>query len=181
MTARTQPWIVVLRAVNVGGSGRMAMADLRAAVHAAGYPDAVTHIQSGNLVLSTADGAAAVEATIEAAITDRFGFATSAMARTVAQMRRLADASPYPDEPDPSRIGVGFCKIRPTAASVRALAARDFGRDRVAVHGTECFLWYPDGMGRSKMTGAVLERILEVPLTVRNLRVTRALAALGGG
>jgi len=175
---REQQWVVVLRAVNVGGTGRMTMADLRSVVHGAGFPDATTHIQSGNLLLGAAGPGPAIEAAIESAIAAELGFSTQAMARTAAQMRTLADASPHPDDADPSRIGIGFCKTRPAAAAVRALAARDFGHDRAEVRGAECVLWYPDGMGRSKMTGAALERVLGVPLTVRNLKVTRALAEL---
>lgn len=178
MAKRTHRWVVLLRAVNVGGSGRMTMADLRAAIGGNGFPDATTYLQSGNVVLTAPGPADAIAAAVEAAIATELGFATHAMVRTAAQMRAIAATSPFPDEGDPSRIGFGFCKTRPTAGAVAALAARDFGRDRAIALGTECALWYPDGMGRSKMTGTALERVLGVPITVRNARVTAALADL---
>jgi uncharacterized protein (DUF1697 family) len=156
----------------------MTMADLRATAHAAGFPDASTYAQTGNLVLDAPGPAAAIAAAVEAAIASDLGFTTHAMVRSAAQMQAIAAVSPFPDEPDAGRIGIGFCKTKPTPAAIRALLERDFGRDRVEVRGTECGLWYPDGMGRSKMTGAVLERILGVPITVRNWRVTQALADL---
>ena len=71
---------------------------------------------------------------------------------------------------------VGFCKAKPTAAAVRALADRDFGRDRATVAGADVYLCYPDGQGRSKMSGAALEKLLGVAITVRNWNVTTALA-----
>ena len=178
MAKRAQRWVVLLRAVNVGGSGRMTMLALRTAIQGHGFPDAATYLQSGNVVLTAPGPAASIAVGVEAAIAAELGFTTHAMVRTAAQMRALADASPFPGEDDPSRIGFGFCKTRPAADAVAELAARDFGRDRAVALGTECALWYPDGMGRSKMTGSVLERVLGVPITVRNARVTAALAEL---
>jgi uncharacterized protein (DUF1697 family) len=61
-------------------------------------------------------------------------------------------------------------------AAVAALAARDFGRDRATVVGSDVYLCYPGGQGRSKMSGAVLEKLLGVPITVRNWNITTALA-----
>jgi len=178
MASRARRWAVMLRAVNVGGSGRMTMADLKVAVHGAGYPDATTYLQSGNLVLTSPGAASAIAEAVEAAVREHLGFTTHAMVRSARQMHAVASASPFPEEGDPARIGIGFCKAAPTRPAIDALAARDFGRDRAVVRGSECALWYPDGMGRSKMTGAVLERVLEVPVTVRNWKVTQALAAL---
>lgn len=177
MSPRVQPWVVLLRAVNVGGSGRMTMADLRAAVHDAGFPDAITYLQSGNLVLTSPGPAATIAGAVERAIASALGFSTHAMVRAAPQMQAIASPPPTID-PDPVGLAVAFCKSRPTAAARDALAARDFGRDHATPHGTECYLRYPDGMGRSKMTGAVLERVLGVPVTVRNWKVTRALAEL---
>lgn len=178
MSRRAQRWVVLLRGVNVGGSGRMTMADLRAAVQAAGFPDATTYLQSGNLVLTSHDPAQTIADSIETAVREHLGISTRAVVRSATQVRAIVRTSPFPEESDPARIGIGFCASPPAPETVRALAARDFGRDRAVVHGSACALWYPDGMSRSKLTGSVLERVLEVPVTIRNWRVTQALADL---
>jgi len=75
-----------------------------------------------------------------------------------------------------SSLHVGYAKKKPARAAMAALAERDFGRDRAIVEGADVYLCYPDGQGRSTMSGAALEKILGVPITVRNWNVTTALA-----
>lgn len=170
-------FVVLLRGVNVGRSGRMTMASLREALAQAGYDDAETYLQSGNVVVSASGPAVQVSQAVEAAIAQHLGFTTDAIVRTQEQMRAIAQRAPLADD-DPSRLAVGFCKARPQAAAVRGLHGRDFGSDVAQVRGSEVFLWYPNGMGRSKLTGTVLERALGVSITVRNWKVVQELARL---
>ena len=169
--------VVLLRGVNVGRHRRVAMADVRAALEHAGYPDVETHVQSGNLLVDTRVGAARLARDVEAALRDDLGLDVDAMVRSAAQLRKVLASNPFlaAGEP-PSSLHVGFAKARPTRAAITALAERDFGRDRATVVGTDVHLCYPDGQGRSKMSGSVLEKVLGVPITVRNWIVTTALA-----
>ena len=169
--------VVLLRGVNVGRHRRVTMADLRAAMAAAGYPDVETHVQSGNLLVSTSVRTARLAADVEAALRAELGLEVDAIVRTGAQLRKVLTANPFLAEGGPTNaLHVGFAKVKPTPAAVRALAERDFGRDRATVVGAEVYLCYPDGQGRSKMSGVTLEKILGVPITVRNWNVTTALA-----
>ena len=61
-------YVALLRAVNVGGTSKLPMADLRAIATALGYDDVATYIQSGNLVLTSRDSAASVARDLAAAI-----------------------------------------------------------------------------------------------------------------
>src|SRR5262245_1195729 len=153
------------------------MAEIRASLADVGYPDVETYVQSGNLLVQTRAGVARLTADIEAALHADLGLDVDAIVRTGAQLRAVVSKNPYLAEPVPtSALHVGFCKSKPTATATRALADRDFGRDRATVAGTEAYLCYPEGQGRSKMSGAALEKVLGVPITVRNWNVTTALA-----
>ena len=171
--------VVLLRGINVGRHRRVTMADLRAALAAAGYPDVETYVQSGNLLVNTRVGAARLTADVEAALRAELGLEVDAIVRTGPQLRTVLAANPFLAERVPTNtLHVGYCKAKPTAAAVRALAARDFGRDRATVAGSDVYMCYPDGQGRSKMSGAALEKLLGVAITVRNWNVTTALAEM---
>jgi uncharacterized protein (DUF1697 family) len=81
-------FVVLLRAINVGSHGRIAMADMRARVERLGYEDVSTYIQTGNVLLSTKDSAAAVTAALEKE------FATRAFVLTPARLRKAAKDNP---------------------------------------------------------------------------------------
>jgi uncharacterized protein (DUF1697 family) len=152
------------------------MAVLRASLGRAGYPDVETYVQSGNLLVETRVGAARLAADVEAALQVDLGLDVDAVVRTGSQLRKVLAANPFLGEGLPtSALHVGFCKTKPARAAVAALEARDFGRDRATVVGADVYLCYPDGQGRSKMSGAMLEKILGAPITVRNWNVTTAL------
>ena len=59
-------FIALLRAVNVGGTGKLAMSDLKAICEQAGCKKVKTYIASGNLVFSSGKTEAQVKALIEA-------------------------------------------------------------------------------------------------------------------
>jgi uncharacterized protein (DUF1697 family) len=169
--------VVLLRGINVGRHRRVMMADLRAALAVAGYPDVETYVQSGNLLVKTRVGAARLTTDVEAALRADLGLDVDAIVRTGPQLRKVLAANPFLAEQVPTNtLHVGFCKSKPTATAVRALAPRVFGRDRARVVGADVYVCYPDGQGRSKMSGATLEKLLGVPITVRNWNVTTALA-----
>jgi uncharacterized protein (DUF1697 family) len=170
-------YVALLRGVNVGGKGRMAMADLRACVERIGHEDVATHIQTGNVLFRTPVRSAEKVATaMEDAVEADLGFRTAVMVRTAAQLTAALDENPFPDV-DPAALHIAFLRERPSAARAGALVAPD-GPDEVAVIGREVHLHHPGGMGRSKLSGAWLEKRLAVPLTVRNRKVVTALRDL---
>jgi uncharacterized protein (DUF1697 family) len=170
-------YAALLRGVNVGGSGRMAMADLRACVEGAGFADVATHIQTGNVLLRTPMRSDERVATaLEEAVEAGLGFRTAVMVRTATQLTAALDADPFPGV-DPAALHVAFLRAAPDAAAATGLVP-PAGPDELRVAGREVHLHYPDGMGRSKLTGAWMEKRLGVPLTVRNRRVVAAIRDL---
>lgn len=170
-------FVALLRGVNVGGSGRMAMADLRTCVEGAGFDDVATHIQSGNVLVRTPmRSAEKVARALEEAVAADLGFRTAVMVRSAAELTAALDERPFPDAADDA-LHIAFLRETPSAATAKALTAPD-GPDELAVIGREVHLHYPNGMGRSKLTGSRIEKALGVPATARRRSVVEALRDL---
>jgi uncharacterized protein (DUF1697 family) len=171
----------LLRAVNVGGTGMVPMAELRAAVVALGFKDVRSLLQSGNLVFDAGKKSpAAVETALQAGFEKAFGFQTEIYARTGAELGEIIAGCPFPKEAksDPAKLHVLFMRKAPAAAAFEALRAAIKGSERVTGGGRHAYLFYPDGAGASKLTSAVIARHLGTPGTARNWNTVGKLAAL---
>lgn len=172
-----QGWVALLRAVNVGGRNAVPMAGLRGVLEEAGCSSVATYIQSGNVVFrhtSKARGALAAE--LEALVQKTFGVPSAVVLRTFAEIRKLAAAEPFGG--DTEHTYVAFLTAKPERKAVTALETLDIAPEGVEVVGSDVFLHYPNGLGRAKLTGALLERRLGVPGTVRNWRTVTRLAEM---
>ena len=69
-------------------------------------------------------------------------------------------------------------KAAPTAAAIKALSEGYNGPETIHVAGRDAYLIYPEGIGRSKLTNALIERKLGVAGTARNWNTVLKLAAL---
>jgi uncharacterized protein (DUF1697 family) len=172
--------VALLRAVNVGGRSSLAMADLRAVAEGLGYGEVKTFLQSGNLVFDAKGRPAALERALEAALKQERGIATDFLVRSARELDDIIAANPFPAEAksDPGHLLVMFLKDRVTAQAVAALQEIVKGREVIRPGGRELYITYPDGIGRSKLTGAVIEKKLGTRGTGRNWNTVTKLAAL---
>jgi uncharacterized protein (DUF1697 family) len=171
--------VALLRAVNVGGTGKLPMAELAKLLAKLGYTEVKTILQSGNAVFTCAANAdAKLEAALEAAIATAFGLQTAIVARSAAEWDAVIAANPCGDAAasDPSHLVVMPCKSAPSAANVTALQAAIAGRETVHAVGKQLYITYPDGIGDSKLTSAVIERKLGVAGTARNWNTVQKIA-----
>ena len=177
---RVAVFVALLRGINVGKHRRVAMADLRAALAEADHADVTTHLQSGNVILATRERRPdALERSIEEALRTGLDLDIDVIVRRASDLTKVAKNNPFLGRgTDPATLHVGFLKKKPAAAAARALTGTDFGDDELVLRGTELYLRYPSGYGRSKMTGAIFERVLHTPVTVRNWKVVTKLAEL---
>lgn len=171
--------VALLRAVNVGGRV-LAMADLRAMLATLGFADAQTLLQSGNVVFSAAGGGAALERLLEQETEKRLKLATHYLVRTGAEWARLIADNPFPREAkaDPAHLVVMPLKTAPTKAGLAALEGAIPARERVEARGRDLYIVYPDGIGRSKLTIALIEKKLATRGTGRNWNTVLKLQAL---
>lgn len=176
--------IALLRAVNLPGHNRVGMADLRSLLAGLGFTNPRSLLQSGNLVFEVAGRAGpATEARLEAAARERLGLATEFLVRTAAEWDALIAANPFPAEArsDPGHLLVMCLKQPPARAAVAALVQAIRGREQVQVRGREAYLVYPDGVGRSRLTAALIERHLGTSGTARNWNTVQKLQTMVGG
>lgn len=174
--------IALLRAVNLGPHGRVAMADLRAMFAGLGFAGAETLIASGNVVFEGGvKSDAAIEALLEREAEARLGLSTDFFVRKAAELRAAIENNPFPAEAkaDPGHLVAMFMKKAPDRDAVTGLQAAIQGRERVqAIGGREAYVVYPDGIGRSKLGVTMIEKHLGSRGTGRNWNTVLKLAAM---
>jgi uncharacterized protein (DUF1697 family) len=174
-------FVGLLRAVNLAGKNMVSMSDLRDLMSKLGMEDARTLLQSGNVIFrSDMRSPAKVERVLEDGVEKRFGLKTEFFVRTVEEMNEIVAANPFPREAkqDPGHLVVGFLKAAPDSAAVTALQKAIVGREVVRAVGRHSYVVYPDGIGRSKLTSALVEKKLGTRGTGRNWNTVLKLQAL---
>jgi uncharacterized protein (DUF1697 family) len=141
-------YIALLRAVNVGGTGKLPMTELRAMCEAIGFANVRTYIASGNVVFTTAESEAAVKAAIEKALEAYAGKPIGVMVRTGAEMAAVVTANPFPAAAGNRTVAI-FLDEPPRPHALAGVTGRE---DEEIVAGTrEIYVHYPSGQGRSKL------------------------------
>jgi uncharacterized protein (DUF1697 family) len=167
--------VALLRAINVGGH-TVKMDRLRALFTELGFGDVATLIASGNVMFDdAARDDAALEARIQAHLAGSLGYDVATFIRRGPE---LAAAAAHDTIRDDGTLYIGFLRSAPSAESAGAIAALSTDSDELTVHGRELYWRARDGIGRSKITGARLEKLLGGPLTLRNVNTVEKLAAL---
>jgi uncharacterized protein (DUF1697 family) len=174
-------YIALLRAVNVAGNAMVAMADLRQLLTDLGFEDARSLLQSGNLVFrGNRRAAAALERMLESEIEKHFDLGTAVFVRTAEEWEALVARNPFPAEAkrDPGHLLMLALKDAPDAKNVEALQAAITGPEIVRAAGRQAYIVYPAGVGRSRLTTALIEKKLGTRATGRNWNTVLKLAAL---
>jgi uncharacterized protein (DUF1697 family) len=174
-------YIGLLRAINLGSYNKVSMADLKALLTELGLKNPQSLLQSGNLVFeSRARPTAPVEALLEAAAVRRLGLDTPFYVRTAAEWQQAIADNPFPKEAkrDPGHTVLMCLKEAPSPAAVKALQDAIKDREVVSARGRQAYFLYPDGMGRSRLTMALIEKKLGTTGTARNWNTVLKLGAL---
>ncbi|MCB9621536.1 MAG: DUF1697 domain-containing protein [Sandaracinus sp.] len=172
---------LLLRGVNVGKGNALPMADLRALLEELGCTDVRTYLQSGNAVLSSRRGEAALEKAVGAALAKYMGRPIDLTFRTGAELNAVVDANPFVEVDDPTKLVVTFLSEAPPEALVAPLVKGDWGTERCRVIGREIFASLPDGQGRSPLAAALGKTKLPGTVTTRNWRTVLALREMLDG
>jgi uncharacterized protein (DUF1697 family) len=163
-------YIALLRAVNVGGTGKLSMEDLRALCHDAGFAGVETYIASGNVVFESKASASRVKPELEQRLLPLLGKSASVAIRTASEMRAVLEANPFP-RAAPNLTYAIFLDKRPPPDTLDHVAGR--AGEEIGLGAREIFVHYPHGMGRSK---------LRIPAakdgTARNLNTVAKLVAM---
>jgi len=174
-------FIVLLRGINVGGNKRIKMADLKVLFESIGFSSVQTLLQSGNVILeSEISDSTALAHQLEAVIQKHFGFESKIILRTADQWKDVILRHPFSAEQlsEPSKILVTFLRDSPTPESIAALMSAHTGIEQLYVSGHECYGYFPEGLGRTKLDNGLIERKLKTMGTGRNWNTVSKLLAL---
>lgn len=174
----------LLRAVNLGPHGKIAMSDLKDLATAAGLSSVKTLLASGNLVFESKKTGSALEKLLEKELAAKHSLSTSVMVRSSEELAAIVEANPYPAmaKKDPGHLVVVFMKSSPSPAALEELRGAIKGKETVELVGKNLYACYPDGIGRSKLTAALIDKKLGCAGTGRNWNtVLKLVAAVGGG
>jgi uncharacterized protein (DUF1697 family) len=163
-------YIALLRGINVGGNKIIPMSDLRALAAQIGWDHVQTYIQSGNLVFAAFGRASVLETQLEQAIERHFKVTVPVIVRAAADWARYAEGNPFPEavKSEPNHVLLALCKAPPRPGTASALEERAEGGERVVQASDALWIHFAGGIGRSKLSPAVLDRIAGSTVTARN-------------
>ena len=141
-------YIALLRAVNVGGTGKLLMSDLKDLCAAAGFRRIETYIASGNVLFSSDLSPAQVQAQLATRLTRHAGKPIGVFVRTAAELQAVHERSPFSDQ-DPKRVYVFLLEQSASAAALDGIRGR--ADDEIQLGQREIYVYYPMGMGQSKL------------------------------
>ncbi|MCO5399231.1 DUF1697 domain-containing protein [Ralstonia soli] len=141
-------YIAFLRAVNVGGTGKLPMAELRAMCESIGLTHVRTYIASGNVVFQSRLSEASVKAKLERCLEDYAGKPVGVAVRTGAELAAVLEANPFKTAA-PNRTVAIFLDAPPPADALDAATGRKV--EEMALGTREIYVHYGDGMADSKL------------------------------
>jgi uncharacterized protein (DUF1697 family) len=168
---RPMPVVIsMLRGVNVGGHNKIKMDALRDLYESLGLRDAQTYVQSGNVIFKTkARDAAPLAKQIEDAIERKFGFCPGVILRTSSELTDVIARNPFAKRQgiEASKLLVTFLAQEPGLETREEIRRISTGPEEVHVGRRELYIYFPEGMGRSKLW-PVVEKALKKSGTSRN-------------
>ena len=141
-------FIALLRAANVGGTGKLPMTELKAMCEAAGFKSVRTYIASGNVVFTSSKSESAVKKALEARLKDYAGKSVGVAVRTADEMAKVLADNPFP-KAAPNRTVAVF--LDEASAKDALKAARGQQNEEFKLGRREIYIHYGDGMAHSKL------------------------------
>ena len=166
-------YVALLRAVNVGGTGKLPMSELKAMCVAEGFTEVQTYIASGNVVFESRHAAAKVKAALEKRLQAFAGKPVGVIVRSAEEIAAVLRDNPFPKAPKNWTVAIFLDEAPPTDALRGIRGQQD---EEVRLGKREIYVAYGAGMGRSK---------LKIPAatkgTARNINTVAKLAELAAG
>ncbi len=174
-------FVSLFRGINVGGQHSVRMDELKALYESLGFKDVVTYIQSGNVVFTGDDvDVAQLARRIEHSFAQKFGFSTKVIVRTSAELQDIIAHNPFRDQTQKEFkwVVVLFLATRPDSIALENLQKSYDGPEEFYLIGQELFIYYPNGIGRSRLTVPLIDKKLNTTGTGRNWNTILQLAKM---
>ena len=166
-------YVAFLRAINVGGH-LVKMTDLRSYIEELGFSNVSTFIASGQVVFETrSTDRGKLEAKIEEHLRARLGYDVATFIRTLDELEQIGQFA----RDDGVTLYVALTREQPTKAAVQKLSSYNNDIDELVVHGREVYWYARKKMSESRFTGALLEKAIGMPATLRNVNTIHRIVA----
>jgi uncharacterized protein (DUF1697 family) len=167
-----EKFVALLRGINVSGRNKVPMAELRDVGEGLGLSEVQTYVQSGNLVFKAAGEGGLFQEGLEAAIAARFGLSIPVIVRSALQWEDYPASNPFPEAAaaEPNRLMLMLSKSPPLHGAGEAIRERARDGERVMLVGDALWVHYPSGAGTSRLSPALIDRLIGSPATGRNWR-----------
>jgi uncharacterized protein (DUF1697 family) len=138
----------LLRAVNVGGTGKLPMSEQKSMCEELGLASAKTYIASGNVVFSSRKSETAIKAALEKRLEAYAGKPVGVLIRTAAEMAQVSADNPFPKLAPNRTVALFLDKAPPADALEGVRGQKD---EKIRLGRREIYIHYGDGMGSSKL------------------------------
>lgn len=171
--------IAFLRAINVGGH-TVKMNYLRQLFEALGFSNVETFVASGNVIFeSPTENTQTLEKQIENQLQQSLGYAVATFIRSTGELAAIAQYQPFPaaELEAGHPLYIAFLPTSPTGEAQQKLMAFRTEVDDFRVHKREVYWLCRKKMSESTFSGALLEKSIGLPATLRNSTTVKKLAA----
>lgn len=179
--------VSLFRGINVGGHQIVRMDALKKLHMSLDLHDVQSYIQSGNVVFSSNKAnVTQIQKEIEDGFAQTFGFPVKVMVRTESELNAIIENNPFQNQPmrESKWIIAMFLASDPSSTALEDIQKAYTGPEEIHIIGQEVFIYYPEGMGRSKLTNTLLEKKLKTVSTARNwntvLKLQQMMQGLAG-
>lgn len=173
-------YIAFLRAINVGGH-TVKMDALCKLFESLGFSNCETFIASGNIIFESPDeDTQALEKKIEGHLRTELGYEVATFIRSAPELAEIAEYQPFPEAElagESTSVYIAFLQTPPSEQARQKLMTFRTDMDDFHVHGREVYWLCRTRMSESAFSGALLEKTLGTPATLRNSTTIRKLAA----
>ena len=161
----------MLRGINVGGHAIIKMDALRALYASLKFENPQTYVQSGNVIFKTNErDLALIAKRIQQSIEKKFACRPEVILRTAAELRSVIAKNPFAKRAniEPNKLLVTFLACDPGKEARENLREQKFAPEELHVADRELYIYFPNGIGKSKLPWSRLDKILQTPGTGRN-------------
>jgi uncharacterized protein (DUF1697 family) len=141
-------YVAFLRAVNVGGTGKLPMAELRTMCEAVGFTNVRTYIASGNVVFDSKLAEASVKSRLERCLEEYAGKPVGVAVRTTKELAQVLAANPFKSAAPNRTVAIFLDTPPPADALTHASGQRE---EEMALGAREIYVHYNNGMADTKL------------------------------
>lgn len=164
-------FVSLLRGVNVGGNHLLKMDTLRSLCESMGFEGVQTYVQSGNVLFWSKERKPdKVGLQLQRAIEKSAGFAPEIVIRTRGELELVIARNPFAKRPDipHNKLLVTFFAHEPEPQTAEKVNGMKLPPEEFQLLGRELYVFFPEGMGRSKFPAGTIGKMLKQSGTARN-------------